>query len=173
MEGYSPISIFFVLAIGLSLAVWRPYRAFLFSTLLIVGGHAFKFNVTRTELLGPYFNLGDACMLVALAALLLDCFYRKESLRMPKVTFFLLLILTAAAIQSLMRLGWTYETRRAYRWGLQFPLVFLISANLVITPKRTRRLLIVLAAGAFLAALQHMWHVATVRQTAASGVLSP
>lgn len=162
MLGYPPILIVAVLAVGLPLATFRPYSAFLCATFLLASLNAGMLNATRTEALGPYLNLGDACLLVALAAFLFDSVYRRLSFQIPRVVFLLLAVLFVAALQSVWLLGWTYETIRAFRWGLQFPLAFFLGANLVTTPSRTKKLLGVLLAGAIVATLQHLFYVSTL-----------
>jgi len=59
----------------------KPYEAFLLATLLLTAGNAETFNQTRTTTLGPYLNLSDACLLVALVAVLFDRLYTNKSLR--------------------------------------------------------------------------------------------
>jgi hypothetical protein len=158
-QGYPQFVIFLVLGIGIPLAILRPYKAFLLAVLLLTAGNVKTFNQTRTSLLGPYLNLGDACLLVALVALFFDKFRSKRRLRLPLVVPVLLFVLTIAACQSFWWLGWTYETARAYRWALQTPLAFLIGANLVSTPARAKGLIGALLCGAVLAAVQHLYYV--------------
>ena len=160
--GYPAVLIVGVLTVGLPLAIVRPYFAFLFATLVLTAGNADLFNATRFMALGPYLNLGDVCLLVALAALMFDTFHRNKPLRLPNVVLLLLLVLSIAAWQSLWMLGWTYETARAFRWGVQFPLAFLLAANLVDTPLRAKQFLGALLAGVILAALQHLLFVSVV-----------
>ena len=148
-----------VFAIGLPLAMIRPYWAFMFAIILLTGGNSYSFIITRTAVLGPYLNLGDACLLVALAALLFEKFYKKERLRVPKPVFLLTLILFIAALQSFFTLGWTYDTVRACRWGLQMPIAFFLGANLVTSPARARKLIGTLLCGSIMAALLHMCEI--------------
>ena len=120
------------------------------------------FNKTRTELLGPILNLSDACLAVALAAMLIDRSRSKKPIVLPRIIVVLFVVVTIAALQSLWKLGWTYDTIRAYRWALQLPLTFLLGANLVNSPQRAGKLVAVLLCGAALAALQHIafvWNV--------------
>jgi hypothetical protein len=158
-DGYPQFVIFLVLGIGIPLAILRPYKAFLVAVLLLTAGNAETFNQTRTSLLGPYLNLGDACLLVALVALFFDKFRSKGPVRLPLIVPVLLFVLTIAACQSFWWLGWTYETARAYRWALEMPVAFLIGANLVDTPGRAKALIGALLCGAVLAALQHLYYV--------------
>ncbi|UCG58917.1 MAG: hypothetical protein JSU70_05270 [Phycisphaerales bacterium] len=162
VQGYPQIVILVVLAVGFVLALLRPYAAFLFTILLLTAGNADVFNQTRTTALGPYLNLSDVCVLVALAGLFLDKLHRKEPVWAPRIVPLILAVLTIGACQSFWKLGWTYETARAYRWGVQWPLVYLLGANLVTTPKRAKQLVGTLLCGAILAASQHVFLVAGV-----------
>ena len=68
------------LIVGLVLVVFRPYRAFLYALFIppAFGYRSLLFG--RVQELGSYFNLFDACMLVALAAFMWE---RKKSLLLP------------------------------------------------------------------------------------------
>ncbi|MBN4054637.1 hypothetical protein JYT87_02905 [Nitrospira defluvii] len=157
--GYPPISISIVLGIGFPLALVKPYWAFLFATLVLTSGNADMFNNTRTVILGPYLNLSDACVLVALAAYFVETYNKNKPLQLPRVVFILLIVLTIAALQSFWVLGWTYETARAVRWSVQFPLAFFLGAYLVTTYSRAKQLIGVLLLGSFLAVFQHLFFV--------------
>jgi hypothetical protein len=136
--------------------------------LLLTAGNTAAFNQTRSVILGPYFNLSDSCVLVALMALLFDKLRSKKSLSIPFVVPVFLFVLTIAACQSFWKLGWTYETARAYRWGIQLPIAYFIGANLVTSEARAKQLVGVLLTGAILAAIQHLiissvfWNLASL-----------
>jgi hypothetical protein len=159
MQGYPQFFIFMVLGIGISLAVLKPYKSFLLIVVLLTAGNADTFNQTRTSLLGPYLNLGDACLLVALLALFFDKFRSEKTVWLPKIVLALLFVLTIAALQSFWKLGWTYETARMYRWGIQLPVAFFIAANFVDTSARAKAFIGALLCGAVLAAVQHLYYV--------------
>ena len=164
--GYPPILIVAVLAAGLPLAVVRPYPAFLFAVVALTAGNADMFNATRLAGLGPYLNLGDACIVVGLVALVFDAFYRQKPLRIPTVILLLLLVLFIGAWQSFLLLGMTYETARGFRWALQLPLAFFLAANLVDMPARAKQFIAALLVGVLLATVQHMafvWVMRSVR----------
>ncbi len=154
-----------MLAVGFILVVLRPYEAFLLATLLIGSGDAQKFNATRTALLGPYLNLTDACIVVALAALIFDCLYRKKWIRLPQVTILILLVLYIATLQSYIAFGPTYETIRALRWAVQFPLGIFLAGNLVTDSRRVRLLAGTLLAAAVISAAMHLMYIANVRSS--------
>lgn len=158
-SGYPQFTIAIVLATGSVLAIVRPYAGFLFSVLLLTAGHVTKFNSTRLVAMGPYLNLSDACVLVAIAAFFFDCVAKKRPVRMPQIVLLMLLVVTLGAVQSSWKLGWTYDTMRATRWALDFPIAYFLGANLVTSPDRARKLIGVLLVGALLAAVQHHLYV--------------
>ncbi len=123
------------------------------------------FNQTRTAVLGPYFNLTDACMLVAIVACFLDKFHKAEPIWLPQVVMLMLLVMTTAAIQSLWKFDWSYESMRAFRWALQTPVAIFLGANMVTSADRAKKLVAVLLAGALLASVQHVAFVANVWRT--------
>lgn len=154
-----------VLGIGIPLAILKPYKAFLLVVVLLAAGNAAMFNQTRTVTLGPYLNLGDACLLVAIVALFFDRYRSKKPLRVPQVVPLILFVLTISALQSFWKLGWTYETARACRWGLEVPIAYFIGANMVTSCKRAKPLVAALLCGAALAAIQHLFFIVTVWQS--------
>jgi len=163
--GHPSIFIYLVLVIGFVLVLFRPYKAFLLVVVLLAAGNAAMFNQTRTAILGPYLNLSDACILIALIALFFDKFRFGKPIFVPQVVPVLLFILTIAALQSFWKLGWTYETARAYRWGLEVPIAYFIGANMVTSCKRAKPLVAALLCGAALAAIQHLFFIVTVWQS--------
>jgi O-antigen ligase len=165
IQGYPQFVVFFVLGAGLCLAVLRPYIGFLFALFLVTAGHVTLFNQTRTVALGPYFNLTDACMLVGAVALFLDKFRKTEPIWLPQIVILMLLVMTTAAIQSLWKFDWSYESMRAFRWALQTPVAIFLGANMVTSADRAKKLVAVLLAGALLAAIQHVAFVANVWRT--------
>jgi hypothetical protein len=161
VAGYPESVLVTVLVIGLLLAVFRPYMALLLSVFLLTAGNIGDLNQTRTSLLGPYLNLGDACLLIAVVALFIENMRSKMPLLLPQVVLLLLLVLTIGLYQSLWKLGLTYETMRAYRWGLELPLSLFLGANFVTSAARAKKLVGALFCGAALTALQHILFVWT------------
>jgi len=154
-----------VLALGILLAFVRPYVGFLFAVLLLTAGHVTMFNQTRLAGLGPYLNLSDACVLVAVAALFLDRVAAKQPVRVPQIVPLMLLVVILGAVQSFWKLGWTYESMRALRWALEVPIALFLGANMVTSADRARKLVGILLAGALLAAIQHVVFVANIWRT--------
>lgn len=164
-EAYPSSAILIVMATGLTLAFARPYTAFLLAILLLTAGHVDMFNHTRMAALGPYFNLSDACMFVAAVAVFTDKYRKGEPVWLPQIVALMLLVVTIASVQSLWKFGGNYETLRAVRWAIQFPASFLLGANIVTSEDRGQKLVMVLLAGALLAALQHVLFAVSIWQT--------
>jgi hypothetical protein len=165
VQGYPQFVIPVVLGVGIFLAVVRPYTAFLFALVLLTAGDATKLNQTRVSALGPYFNLSDACMLVALTGFFFDRVAGKRPIRTPQIVFLMCFVLIIATVQSFWRFGWTYETMRAFRWAIDMPVALFLGANLVTSVDRTRGLIRSLLIGALLAAIQHLLLVADIWRT--------
>jgi len=157
--GYPAFVLIILLAVGIPLAIIRPYKAFLLGCLLIVAGSADEFNATRTSFLGPYLNLKDACVLIGLLGLFVDRWNNKSRVVIPQVLALILFALFVGAMQSFARFGWAYNTVRATSWALAFPIGLFLGANFVNSPHRAKLLIGALLAGVILAALQHCWLV--------------
>ena len=160
-EGYPQTILILTLAIGIPVSFLRPYTGLLLAVLFLTAGNAPAFNQTRTDLLGPYLNLGDAFLIIALTAMFFENLRTNKPLLIPKVVPLMLFILIIAACQSYWNLGWTYETARALRWALETPIAFLLGANMVTSEERAKKLIIALLCGAILAATQHLFFVFT------------
>jgi len=164
-QGYPQVVILIVLLVGGGLAFVRPYAAFLFAIFLLTAGHVTMFNQTRLSALGPYLNLNDACVLVAMVAFFFDKMAGKERVRMPQIVPLMFFVVTLGAVQSFWKLGWTYDTMRATRWALDIPMALFLGANMVTSGDRARKLVGILLAGALLAAIQHVAFVANIWRT--------
>jgi hypothetical protein len=150
-EGYPEFGILVVLGLGGLLAFYRPYVGFLAALLVLTAGHVAKFNQTRLAGLGPLLNLADACIVVAPAGFFFDVIARKRPVQMPRIVPPMLLVLFVAAVQSSWKFGWTHETLRSFRWGLQLPICIVLGANMTTSVYRVRMLIGTLFAGATLA----------------------
>jgi len=164
-EGYSQVFILVIFVIGIPLAMVRPYGVFLFSCMLMVAGSRFAFISTRTAFFGPYLNMGDACVLIALLGLVVDKWQNKARFSLPSLLIVILSVLFVAAMQSFAKLGWTYYTLRAVRWSMAFPIGLFLGVNFVNSPRRAKFLIGAILAGVVLAALQHCRQVAVIQQT--------
>ena len=158
-QGYPEFVFIPILLIGLFLAYIRPYEAFLFSILLLIGCNRHAFVYTRTSFLGPYFNLNDACFLIALIALCFQLSKQKRFLHCPMVLFLIAGVLLIGFSQSLLRFGWTYETLRSLRWAVEMPIGIFLGANMVKKVHHVKNLLLILCLAVVLSAIQHFWWV--------------
>ena len=166
-EGYPQGVIIMVLGGGFALAFFRPYAAFLLALFLLTSGHVTMFNQTRLAGLGPYLNLTDACLLVALVAFFFDCIAGKRPVRIPQIVAMMLFVVVIAVAQTAWKLGWTYDTLRTARWAVQFPVAVFLGANMVTSAGRAKKLIAALFAAALLAALQHVVFAANIWRTQA------
>jgi O-antigen ligase len=123
------------------------------------------FNQTRVPGFGPYLNLSDVCVLIAFVSVFLDQYRSHESPRVPQIVSFMLFALIISTCQSFWRLGWTYETLRSFRWGLEMPIAFLLGSNMIASAQRAKSLTCALFCGAVLAAIQHGVFVMSLWQT--------
>jgi hypothetical protein len=140
------------LIVGLVLVVFRPYRAFLYSLFIPPAFGLRSLLFGRVEELGSYFNLFDACMLVALFAFMWE---RKKSLLLPAPALALVAVLLMGFINSLS-LGFPYQAFQGLRWALNVPVLFILTANMVQgDAERIKSLLLTLLAAAVIAEVQH------------------
>jgi hypothetical protein len=142
-----------VVGIGLILVFIRPYFAYLCSIFIPLACGTFVVLVTRTEELGPYFNLYDACLLVAIMAFVVDT---KPKISLPRPALAIIVVLTIGLVTSIIHLGIAYGVFRALRWAITLPLQFILAANLVYNEKRVRSLLLTLFLAAIVAEFQHI-----------------
>jgi hypothetical protein len=165
VQGYSPVLILILLGVGIPLAVVRPYRALLLALTVVTAGNVPRFNQTRLPGLGPFFNMADACLLVMAAAFFFDRIARKKPVRIPQVVGLLILVIGIGAIQSIWKLGWTYETLRAFRWALELPVSIFLGANLVTSSRRAKFLIAALLCANTLSVAQHLLFVVSLWHT--------
>ncbi|MFP4381207.1 MAG: O-antigen ligase family protein [Candidatus Sumerlaeia bacterium] len=167
--GYSPYTIVLLLAVGLPLGVLNPWRCFLLSTLLLLAGNEDHFIFTRLPWLGPFANLNDVCVFLALWAVFFDWLRRRTIPRFPAPFLAAMAVILIGFIQTGMKVGWTYETLRGFRWALAFPLAYFIAANFHWDRERVRQFILVLFAGCFLAGFQHLLMVVRIGPLAQHG----
>lgn len=153
-----PSHLVLVLVIGGPLALLRPYWAFVLATFVLATVDKFTLGQSRTTVLGPYFNALDALLLIALIAMVADS-VRKRQIIIPHPVMLILVILIIATMQSVHRFGFSYDTMRALRWALSFPLFFLITANMVTDESRGRLLVLSLFLGSVIASSSNMLNV--------------
>jgi hypothetical protein len=154
-EGYSYYWIPLVLAVAVPLGALRPWWLFLGTTVAITGGSLTEFVQTRTPWLGAFMNLNDTCLYATLWALFYDWLRHRSKIQLPGPVVAMVGILLVASFQTSLRLGVTYDTIRALRWALSFPIAFFAAANFHWDEKRAWQLAGALFLGAFLAGVQH------------------
>jgi hypothetical protein len=159
---YGWIGIGLVLTVGLVLVLFRPYWAFLFA-IFVLTATSINVGIMRTEELGAYFNVSDACTLVIILACLWE---KKRTLLLPAPTVILSAVLTMGFLNSLANLGLTYGVLRTMRWCITVPLLIFLAANLVQDQRKVRSLLLTLVLAAVVAEIQHLFTA-----FAASGLL--
>jgi hypothetical protein len=150
---FGAVAIGVVLGIGLFMAIFWPYRAFLFGLFISLASSTVTMAQTRTEELGAYFQLGDACLIIMILACLRE---RKKGLLLPAPAVVLLAVLTMGFLNSWFHLGLTYGVLRAYRWAIVFPLMIFLTANMVQEAGKVKSLLLVLVTAAIAAEAQHL-----------------
>jgi len=161
IESNLPLFIWAILLAGFFLAFFRPYAAFVLVVSILAAFPTGELaNITK--IFGPYFNTLDACLLIALMALIVDKrILLRYKLAVPNAVFFMSAVLLISTLISLFNLGFTYETIRAFRWALSFILFFLISSNLVTNELRARAIIVVLFAGTIGGSFRSIFFVAS------------
>jgi hypothetical protein len=152
---YPSFILYLILLIGIPLAIKRPFKAFIMIAFLFAAADAKAFTFTRTPFLGPYFNVNDACLLIALTAMLCYTSLRIKEIQFPNVTKWILLVLLIGFVQSWYVMGWTYEVLRALRWAVNLPVYFIIAATMVDKEEKIKPLLIALFLGSVVSTFEH------------------
>jgi hypothetical protein len=154
-----PVTLF----LGLFLIIFRPYWAFLFSIFVSLSMSAKTLISTRMQETGAFFNLYDACLIIALLSCFIDVFSSKNNFKMPKMALTLLTLVTLGFINTAFSpLRFSYPVLRAYRWAITLPMFFIIAANMVRDEKRVKSLLLTLVAATFLAEAQYYFLAASL-----------
>lgn len=154
--GYPSFILYIAVLIGMPLAFKRPFLSFLLVVFAFSAADTQAFTHTRTLFLGPYFNANDACLLIALLAMLRYIYLREKTIQFPKVTKWIIAVLLIGFVQSWFLRGWTYEALRALRWAMNLPFYFIIAATMVDRKEKVRPLLIALFFGSVVSAIQHI-----------------
>jgi len=149
------------------LAFFRPFKAFLMVVFLTAAANADAFTYTRTPFLGPYFNANDACLLVALLAMISYRIMPKvvgkynvtNKIMIPSPARWVLVVLLIGFVQSWFVMGWTYEGLRALRWAVTLPLYFIITATMVDKSNKVMPFLLALFVGSLVSAFEHFFFV--------------
>lgn len=152
-----PVELFYVvLVIGLGLALFSPYKAFLFSVFGLSARHLAASVQTRI-FLGPYFNLNDAFIIIGIAALFVRIVVQRKPLRFPLPAAILFVILIISIVNGYFAVGdFDINVVRYSKYSLIFPILFLLSANFISDSKSAKEFFFVLLAGGITASLQHI-----------------
>lgn len=160
--GY-PLMFFYLIAItGLFLVIFRPYWAFLFSLFCLAGRNYHAAVFTRTPFAGPYLNLNDLLLWIALFAMLSETLKYKRKIWMPKILFAIFALVIIGDIQSIFKYGFIKEVLRRVWSTAIFPILFLVGVNMVRDEKRARHFYWTLFFGALVSALQHFIYIKSV-----------
>jgi hypothetical protein len=147
------VGIGLVLSIGLVLVIFRPYWAFLFA-IFVLTASSINVGVIRTEELGAYFQLADACALVIIVACLWE---KKRALLFPAPFVIPLSVLLMGFLNSWLEMGLTYGVLQGLRVCINLPLQIFLAANLVQDERKVRSLLLTLVLAAVAAEAQHLF----------------
>ncbi len=134
---------------------------------LTAAANADAFTYTRTPFLGPYFNANDACLLIALSAMIayevmpkvVGKYNVKNKNTIIGPAKWLILVLLIGFVQSWFVMGWTYELLRALRWAITLPVYFIIAATLVDKKDKVKPLLLALFLGSLVSVFEHFFFV--------------
>jgi drug/metabolite transporter (DMT)-like permease len=148
------------LLVGIILLVFQPYKAFLYAVFISLALSMKTASFTRTEELGAFFNLYDACFLIAIMAFLFD---RRRTLSIPKPILAFCGVLLLGFVCSWAQYGMNYYLIRNLRWCITLPLAFLLAHNLVRGDDRIKSFLWTLLLAAVVAEIQHMFFVVLAR----------
>jgi hypothetical protein len=159
--GYPSVVFYIVAIIGMGLLFFRPYWAFLFSLFCLSARNFHAAVDTRTTFLGPYLNLNDLLLWIALFAMIVELLRKGKKLWMPKILAAIFALLFIGDLQSLVKYGFIEEVLRRMWSTAIFPILFLVGANLVNDEKRAHSFYWILFWGAVTASLQHMFFIRT------------
>jgi hypothetical protein len=154
-------AIVLVLLWGIPLAIWKPFRAYLFALFLPVTLSIPTMTFTRFLGLGAYFNLYDACFIVMLFSVIVELSQDHFVPSFPFLPLVMLGILVLGFAITAEQYGIHYESVRALRWGITLPMHFLAGFIMLRKEKRHSVLLLTLFLGTVLAEGQHLYYVAT------------
>jgi hypothetical protein len=166
---YGWIGIGLVLSVGLVLLVIRPYWAFLFAVFVLTAT-SINVGIMRTEELGAYFNVSDACILVMIIASLLG---KKRAMLIPAPFVNLTAVLIMGFVIVLFYVKThadLYDALRGLRYGITLPLLIFLTANLVQDKDKVRSLLVTLFLAAIVAEAQHLYLVLAAKSVSEEDV---
>ncbi len=156
LVGY-PLIIFYTVAIlGILASFFRPYWGFLLSLFCLSARNFHAAVQTRTGAFGPYLNLNDLLLWIAVFALIIEFLKTKQRFSMPKILVLMFILIFIGDIQSLIKYGFIEEVARRIWSSSIFPILFLVGSNFVKDEKRAKAFFWTLYCGAVFAAIQHI-----------------
>lgn len=157
--GYPLIFFYLIALVGIVLAVFRPYWAFLFALFCLAARNFHAAVFTRPPIFGPYLNLNDLLLWIALFAMIFEILRTRKMIWMPKILFAIFVLVFIGDIQSLFKYGTEEHVLRRIWSTAIFPILFLVSANMVKNEERAKLFYWALFWGAVVAAIQHMYFI--------------
>jgi len=154
--GYPIIVFYIIVLVGLVLIIYRPYWAFYCSIFSLAARNYHAAVFTRSPVLGAYLNLNDLLLWIALFSLLFIILRTKRMLWFPNILLAIFSLVAIGSFQSLFQYGLTEDVMRSIWQALIFPILFLVSANMVRDQERAHHFYWALFLGASIAALQHV-----------------
>ena len=149
---------------GVIIIFFRPYWGFLFAIFLnLIFGTEILFWL-RIPGIGPYFNLNDVCMYLAILALIVEWRHPRYSFILPNLILVIMVVILIGFFNSFLRYPNDYYALRGFRWALHLPVYFVVGANLVRGEERIKQLLLTIVFAGCVASLQHIFWIMQTRQ---------
>jgi hypothetical protein len=160
IPGY-PLIIFYAVAfIGVVLILYRPRWAFYFIVFGLAVRHFHMAVFTRTPFLGEFVNLNDLFLWIGVFAML-RISWQSQTFWIPNILLVIIGILILGDFQTLSQYGFNYQVLQGLWASWIFPILFVVSANVVRNTQDARSFYWALFWGAVGAALQHLFIVQT------------
>jgi hypothetical protein len=157
-QGYPEIVLILVAIIGAILVCFRPRWAFLFIVFGLACRNYDMAVFTRTSLLGEFLNLNDLFVWIALLAMV-RMIWQEGIVWAPKILLLIIAILIVGTLQSFFQYGFDYGVIRAVWACWIFPLMMLVSCNMVKNTRDARLFYWTLFFGSVWAALHHFQYM--------------
>lgn len=139
--GYPAWVLLAVLVLGLPMATWRPYWLGVVAVILLSTASVFRFTFTRLPGTGEFLNLWDACLLMAIVAII-STKMREGDNPIPGVVKGMLICFAVGTAMAMLFNGLGFEVGRA-RMRLTNPILMTLGACVCWDYMRLRKLLIV------------------------------
>jgi hypothetical protein len=165
--GYPLVLLVLFLAVGIPLALFRPFAAFLLSIFITMSANFSMMTFTRMPGLDEFFNAHDACLLVAALAALVYSLKTRRIFIHPLVVPLVLVLLIGAFISLSYVTDAPFGANsasllRPLRWALTFPIYLLCGAWIIDSPSRMQQFLLVVFIASVTAAFHHFVHILSV-----------